>query len=119
MKIFKTVLSFLFAAFMIFGGVNHFLKPAMYAPFIPSFLPNDLVNYGTGLIEIILGIGVFIPKFKHQAGFGLFVLMLIFLPLHVMDVFKDMPAIGSHQVALVRLPVQFLFLAITWWMSKE
>lgn len=119
MKIFKTVLSFLFAAFIIYGGVNHFLKPAMYAPFIPSFLPNDLVNYGTGVVEIILGVGVFIPKYRYQAGLGLFVLMLIFLPLHVWDVFKEKPAIGSHQAALVRLPIQFLFLGITWWMGKE
>jgi uncharacterized membrane protein len=119
MKTLKTVLTYLMAAFMIYSGINHFLKPAMYVPFIPDFMPTDLVNYGSGLIEIILGIGILIPKFKYQAAFGVFILMLLFLPLHVMDVFSDTPAIGNHKMALIRLPFQFLFIAWAWWISKK
>jgi uncharacterized membrane protein len=118
MKILKTVLTYLMAAFMVYGGVNHFLTPVMYEPFIPDFLPTELVNYGSGLLEIILGIGLLIPKFRYQAATGVFILMLIFLPLHVMDVFSEQPAIGNHDVALIRLPVQFLFIAWAWWISK-
>jgi uncharacterized membrane protein len=68
---------------------------------------------------IVLGIGVFIPRFRYQASMGIFILMLIFLPLHVMDFFSLEPAIGNHQAAVVRVPVQFLFLAITWFMSRK
>ncbi|HAK78963.1 MAG TPA: hypothetical protein DCM71_19145 [Runella sp.] len=50
---------------------------------------------------------------------GIFVMMLVFLPLHVIDIFKENPAIGSHQVALVRLPIQFVLIAWTWFIYKK
>jgi hypothetical protein len=44
--------------------------------------------------------------------------MLAFLPLHLMDVFKDAPAIGSHKAALVRLPLQFVFILWAWFIYR-
>lgn len=119
MKIAKLILTFLFGAFMIFGGVNHFLKPAMYLPFIPNFLPAEAINYLSGIAEIIVGIGVFIPKFRSLSTLGILIMMLIFLPLHVIDVFKEHPAIGSHQVALIRLPLQFVLIFWAWFIHKK
>jgi uncharacterized membrane protein len=119
MKNIKLILTFLFGAFMIFGGVNHFIKPEMYAPFIPEFLPNVAINYLAGIAEIIVGIGVFIPKFRSVATLGILIMMLVFLPLHILDIFKENPAIGSHQVALIRLPVQFLFILWAWFISRK
>jgi uncharacterized membrane protein len=118
MKNLKLILTFLFGVFMIFGGVNHFIKPEMYAPFIPEFLPNEVINYLTGILEIVVGVGVFIPKFRSMATLGILIMMLVFLPLHIFDVFKENPAIGSRQAALIRLPVQFLFIAWAWYIHK-
>ncbi len=115
MNTLKLILTFLFGIFMILAGVNHFIKPEMYAPFIPDFLPNVAVNYLTGIAEIVVGIGVFIPRFRSLATLGILTMMLLFLPLHVIDVFKENPAIGSHQVALIRLPIQFLFILWAWY----
>lgn len=119
MKNLKLILTYLFGAFLIFGGINHFIKPEMYAPFIPEFLPSLAVNYLTGIVEIAVGVGVFIPRFRSMATLGILIMMLVFLPLHVFDVFKENPAIGSHQVALIRLPVQFLFIAWAWFIHKK
>jgi uncharacterized membrane protein len=119
MQYLKLGLTFLFGAFMIFGGVNHFRHPAMYLPFVPEFLPANFINLGSGIIEIILGIGVFIPQFRQKAAYGIFILMIIFLPLHVWDVFRDNPAIGSHKAALIRLPLQFLLIFIGWFISDS
>ena len=114
----KLILTFLFGAFMVYGGVNHFLKPAMYFPFIPDFLPKEMVNYLTGIVEIAVGLCAFIPKLRSQGTLGILILMVAFLPLHIMDVFKDSPAVGSHQVALIRLPFQFVFIAWAWFIHK-
>jgi uncharacterized membrane protein len=119
MKITKLVLTFLFGAFMVFGGVNHFLKPAMYLPFIPDFLPGEAINYVSGIAEIIVGIGVFIPKFRSLSTLGILIMMLLFLPLHIIDVFKEHPAVGSHQVALIRLPLQFVLIFWAWFIHKK
>lgn len=119
MKKFKLVLTFLFGAFMIFGGVMHFVKPAGYRSFIPDSLPEDLIIYISGIAEIIVGLGVFIPRYRSLATLGILVLMVIFLPLHILDVFKENPAIGSHQAALIRLPVQFVFILWAWFINKK
>ncbi len=119
MKYLKLGLTFLFGAFMIFGGVNHFLKPEMYYPFIPDFLPQHFITLASGVLEIVLGVGAFIPATRPKATMGIFILMILFLPLHIWDVFKEHPAIGSHLAAIIRVPVQFLFIFITWYISKK
>jgi len=118
MKI-KQILTFIFAAFMILGGVNHFLKPEMYLPFIPASLPGLFIIYASGVIEIALGVGALLKRTRKQATLGILLLMVVFLPLHIMDVFKENPAIGSHQIALVRLPLQFVLIAWAWYINKE
>ncbi len=110
----------LFALFMIMGGVQHLLKPDFYLPFVPSFLPfSTAIVYLSGLVEIILGLLLLIKNYAEYAALGLFVLMLLFLPIHVWDVISDTPAIGSHKSALIRLPFQFLFLAIAWKIKQK
>jgi len=115
MKIVWIVVRVLFALFMIFGGVQHFMKPDFYIPFVPSFLPfTTAIIYTSGILEILLGIMLIIPNYSKHGAFGILLLMLIFLPIHVWDVFSATPAIGSHQAALIRLPVQILFIIIAW-----
>jgi uncharacterized membrane protein len=115
----KLILTFLFGIFMILAGINHFLKPEMYAPFIPFFLPTETTNYLFGILEIVCGVGVFIPPFRSLATLGILSMMLLFLPLHIWDIFKEKPAIGSHQIALIRLPIQFVLIAWAWFISKK
>lgn len=115
MKIVWIVVRVLFAIFMTYGGVQHFVKPDFYIPFVPSFLPfTTAIIYASGILEILLGIMLIIPKYSKHGAFGILLLMLIFLPIHVWDVFSATPAIGSHQAALIRLPVQFLFIFLAW-----
>ncbi len=105
----------LFAIFMIMGGVQHFLKPDFYLPFVPDFLPFKMeVIYLSGLLEIALGALLLLKKYARLAAMGIFILMVLFLPIHVWDVFSSTPAIGTHKAALIRLPFQFLFMAIAW-----
>lgn len=104
---------------MILAGAMHFINPEMYYPFIPDFFPKDLVNYASGILEIMVGIAAMIPRFRSLGTLGILLLMLAFLPLHVMDVFSDHPAIGSHQRALIRLPIQFVFILWAWFINKK
>lgn len=105
----------LFALFMIMGGVQHFIKPEFYVPFVPDFLPFSMVIiYVSGFVEIALGLFLLFKKSAKNAALGIFMLLLLFLPIHVWDIITDTPAIGSHKAAWIRLSFQFLFLAIAW-----
>ena len=111
MKTVWKVLQILLGIFMIFGGVQHFLNPEFYEPFVPGFLPfKSVVIFLSGVITVFLGALLFIPKFTKFGAIGIFALMLVYLPIHIWDVFSETPAIGSHEAALVRLPVQFIFI---------
>jgi uncharacterized membrane protein len=113
------ILIFIFGAFIMIGGINHFIKPEMYYPFIPDFLPKIMVNYVSGIIEITLGIGLFLPKYRKVAALGILILMIAFLPLHFLDIFKENPAIGSKNLAYIRLPLQFVLIYWSWWVKKN
>jgi uncharacterized membrane protein len=119
MKIFKLVLTILFGILLILGGISHFMNPLMYAGFFPEFAMNKVINIVAGVVEIGLGLGALIPRFRPTATIGIFLLMLVFLPLHVIDVFRGDPAVGSHQVALIRLPVQFVLILWAWFISRK
>jgi uncharacterized membrane protein len=108
------VLRVLFGIFFAFAGIMHFIKPKVFNRFIPNFLPKLAVNYIAGLLELIIGIGLLINQTTKQAALAMFVLMLIFLPIHIWDVFRDKPAIGSKKIAIVRVPLQFLLLYIAY-----
>ncbi len=109
-------LRFILAVFMIFGGVQHFLNPDFYVPFVPSFLPmTEFFIYASGIAEIVLGVMLFLkPSFAKWGALGIFLMMIVFLPIHVRDVLVDNPAIGSHQAALIRLPLQFVLIAYSY-----
>jgi len=82
----KKTLTHLFGIFMVFGGVAHFISPEVYYPFFPEdFIKNEII-YASGLLEIIIGCGVFVPRVKIYAVKAILILMIIFLPLHIIDV---------------------------------
>ncbi|WP_347374012.1 hypothetical protein [Aequorivita sp. Q41] len=111
-----TLIKILLSLFMIYGGVQHFVKPDFYSPFVPSFLPYPIaVIYVSGIIEIVLGFALLvIKKYAKLGALGVLVLMILFLPIHIWDVFSETPAIGSHDAALIRLPIQFVLIALSW-----
>jgi len=115
MKKIWLILKVVLAIFLIFGGVQHFISPNNYIPFVPSFLPFTLaIIYLSGLFEILFGLALFFKKLETIGAWGILILMLLFLPIHIWDVFSKTPAIGSHNAALIRLPIQFLFIFIAW-----
>jgi len=114
-QLFWIILKVLLAILMINGGVQHFLKPDFYLPFVPSFLPSKmLIIYASGIVEIMLGATLLLnKKYAKYSALGIFFLMIMFLPIHIWDIFSEKPAIGDHTIALVRLPIQFIFIALS------
>ena len=119
MKYLKLVFVFLLGALMVMGGYGHFTSPALTDNFIPDFLPKQLVHFVTGIVELTLGVGLLLPQYRMQAAWGIFGLMIAFLPLHVMDLFREQPIIGSIKAAQIRVPVQFLLIFMAWFIAKK
>ena len=99
------ILKVIFAGFFIYAGIMHFIKPRFFNHFIPAGLPKLAVNYIVGFIEFFLGIGLFFPAVTNDASLGIFILLILFLPIHIWDATKIKPAIGSKKLAYIRIPL--------------
>ncbi len=110
-----TVLKIVIALFMIYAGIQHFVKPFIFIPFVPEFLPLKLsIVYASGVVEILVGFLLLIKKYAKIGAIGILILLVLFLPIHIWDVFSESPAIGSKQAAFIRLPIQFVLIFIVW-----
>lgn len=66
------------------AGINHFISPESYLPIIPEYLPkHELINILAGIAEIILGIGLLIPKTRVVSAWGVILMLIAFIPSHV------------------------------------
>ncbi|CAN5491367.1 DoxX family membrane protein [soil metagenome] len=119
MRILRSILAILFGISLIVAAINHFIRPEFYYALTPDYLPKLLVSYVAGIVELILGVGVLIPKYRPRFGLGIMILMCLFLPVHVWDVVRDHPAVGSHTAAMVRLLLQFVLIYWAWFISKK
>lgn len=105
-----------FAVLLLVAGAYHFINPGFYNAYMPDWFPKSLANAAGGLAEILIGIGLLVPDWRTYATWAALGLMVIFLPLHVIDLLKERPAIGSKGAAVVRLLLQFLLI---WWLYRE
>lgn len=77
-------ITYILGAFFIIAGSNHFVNPEFYLPLIPPYIPfPSLVNSVSGILEILLGAGLFLPKWRTFSAWGIIVLLWLFIPSHV------------------------------------
>lgn len=115
--IFWVIVSILLAVLVMTTGVQHLWNPDFYLPFVPSFLPASLaIVYVSGLVELLLGITTLFlnQKYTKYGLLGIFVLMVLFLPIHIADALRAQPVIGSHALAFIRLLVQLALVWLSW-----
>ena len=110
--------------FYINVGIKHFTDPLWFQYIIPpylSFWGLELV-YLSGVIEIILGILLFIPKFRKKAAYGIIFLLIAVYPANIYLAFNEEPqkliGISSFAASWIRLPLQFLLIWIAIYQSK-
>lgn len=115
----QTILTILFAFILIAGGVFHIVKPDFYEAITPDFVSLSLANLVAAIVEIVIGLALLLPKYRKVGALAFTLLMLVFLPIHIWDLFKDVPAVGSKTIAIVRLALQFLMIYGGYWLYKK
>ena len=115
----KLVLLWLMAVFYVANGVYHFANPDAYLRIIPEFVPWSLaVVYLSGLVEILLGVGVLVPSTRVMSAWGLIVLLLVVFPANVNVAVNDLAYVGTEPSSLLnwlRLPAQAVLIGWAWW----
>jgi len=115
----RITLFILFGLFLLFGAYNHIAKPAFYTAFVPPFIPENLANILAAVAEGVVGIALLIPQTRTLGALGFTLMMIVFLPIHIWDLFRAQPAIGSFNAAVVRVMIQLLVIYAGWWLWKK
>ncbi len=105
------------AIFYMVAGVNHFLNPGFYKPIMPPWLPwHYPLIYGTGVIEILLGLFLLPVQTRRAAAWGIIVLLILIFPANIQMMLNYQREHHPYLwIAIVRLPLQ---LALIWWAYK-
>ncbi len=109
MQTFTLIGKYFLALTLLASPVAHLFYGELTDGFIPDFLPKRAVHIAAALLEIATAVAMLLPRYSRLGAWACLGLMLAFLPLHAVDVFREQPVIGSFTAALIRLPLQFLF----------
>ena len=110
-----------FTLAFIASGIAHFLSPRLFIALIPKRVPGrPFLVYISGLVELLLAVGLWQERWHKLAAQGTLGLMLLFLPLHVVDVFREKPIAGGRKwTAVLRLIAQFGLIALAKEMTTD
>ncbi len=109
------------AAMFVFTGVAHFTKfRHEMAAMVPKFFPAPMaIVYFTGVCEIAGAIGLLVPQTRDIAGFCIIVLLVCLFPANAKAAREYLNVAGRPATPLwLRLPIQIMFIGLTWWASR-
>ncbi len=113
------VMSFMY----VFIGIRHFTNPQYFLDIVPPQLPFKLfLVYLTGLIEIVGGVAILLPKTRRAGAYLLIFLLVSVFPANIYLYVSETPQslLGiSKMDALIRMPFQTPLILLAYWHSKE
>jgi uncharacterized membrane protein len=108
------------SAGFVFAGVSHFTNTEFFIGIMPPYLPahRELVH-ASGVCEILGGLGILVAATRRLAAVGLIALLVAVYPANIHmalhpEQFPDL----SPAALLLRLPLQFVFMAWVWWATR-
>jgi uncharacterized membrane protein len=112
----------LIAAFFVFAGVMHFVRPAPFLAIVPGWVPWPGAAVAvSGVFEIAGGLGLLVPRLRRAAGWGLIALLVAVFPANVHMAMNRIPWDGlpvPDALLWLRLPLQAVLIVWVWWATR-
>ena len=109
------------AAMFLFTGVSHFTKfRHEMAAMVPKIFPAPMAMvYFTGVCEIAGAIGLLLPQTRAIAGICIILLLVCLVPANAKAAREHLNVAGRPATPLwLRLPIQIMFIGLTWWATR-
>jgi len=116
----KKIFLYLLAIFMLAAGIHHFVNTEFLLRMMPPFLPYPLILVQvSGVVEILLGLLLLIPKYTRLAAWACILLFLAVFPANIYmalapEKFPDFPRWALY----LRLPLQLLPILWAYWFTR-
>jgi uncharacterized membrane protein len=121
MQTLKKVTKVILAIFFVAAGLNHFVGTPFYESIMPPYLPwHYALVIISGIAEIVLGIGLLVPRTSRLAAWGLIALLIAVFPANIhmiahSELYPTIPVV----VLWLRLPLQGLLILWAYWYTRE
>lgn len=109
------------AVMFLFTASAHFSRTrGDFIAMVPRAFPNPgLLVSVTGVLEVLGAVGILIPATRGAAGLCLVLLLVALLPANVSAARRGVPMRGRAPTPLwLRIPMQILFVGLTWWATQ-
>jgi len=105
----------------IFTGAGHFLQTEPMAQMLPPWVPARVpLVVLTGVLELAIAIGFFLPETRRSAGWMTAAVLVLFFPANIYAAMNHVP-MGGHAwgpaYLLVRAPLQAAILLWVYWFT--
>lgn len=105
----------------IFTGVGHFIQTEPMARMLPPWVPQRIaLVYLTGILELAIAVGFFMPKSRRFTGWITAAMLLLFFPVNIYAAVNHVP-MGGHAwgpvYLLIRAPLQAAILLWVYWFT--
>ncbi|WP_166821279.1 DoxX family protein [Thalassoroseus pseudoceratinae] len=116
MTVLKPVSKWTLAAFMITAGVMHFVADDFFLKVVPTYLPwPEVIVSVSGVIEIVLGLLLVLPKTTRFAAWALIVFFVAVFPANIHVFYNQHLFSLPHWLHIVRLPLQAVLIFWAYW----
>jgi len=104
----------------IYLGVLHFTNTDFYFPYMPNFIPfhKEMILF-SGLVEILLGFSLFFDKIRKYALWGLILMLIVFMTVHLNMLLPQNNLGNSIYLLLLRILIQFFLIYCCWFYIKN
>lgn len=114
-------------AMLIFTAIGHFVFPVGMSKIIPDIFPMKLeLVYITGVLEILLAIGLLIPRFQKITGILLVLFFIGIIPANIKGAMENINYQTGElngpglEYLWFRIPLQvFFILWVVWTFNKK
>lgn len=103
---------YLIGLLFVIAGANHFRKPKLYERIMPPYIPakGSMVML-SGIAEMILGFMILSPGTQSLAAWGIILLLIVFIPIHIYMLQNEKAAMKLPKwVLIARIPLQFVLM---------
>jgi uncharacterized membrane protein len=107
----------------LFTSLGHFVQTQAMVLMLPAWVPARLpLVYLTGILELVIALGFFIPRWRVLAAWVAVIVLVLFFPANIYAAFAYVP-MGGHAwgpvYLLIRAPLQLAIIAWAYfWLIK-
>ena len=106
---------------LVLAGLAHFVRPELFLPMVPSFLPSpELIVLVSGIGELLVGVGLLVPRTRRASGWAAVALFVAIWPGSIYTAISGNYPPGFTQEPLyhwARIPFHLLYVGWALWIA--